>query len=116
MKIEITGDGYEADERMRTLITKKLTRLNKYFDKDAVCKLLLKQEKTSNVMSVTIFGDKVIRAEASSANMYDNIDLLIPKITRQYRKDHTKGEKIKDGTIPKILFNNDLKEASDKKN
>jgi len=114
MKIEITCDGYEADERIRTLINKKLQRLNKYFDKDTVCKLILKQEKTSYAMSVGIFADKVIRAEASSANMFDNIDLLIPKITRQYRKDHTKAEKLKDGTIPKKLFSNDLKDAQEK--
>ena len=115
MKIEITGDGYEVDERIRTLINKKLQRLNKIFDKDTVCKLILKQEKTSYVMSVNIFADKVIRAEASSANMYDNIDLLIPKVTRQYRKEHTKTvAKAKDGAIPKKLFNNDLKDAQDK--
>ena len=113
MKIEITGCGYEADERMKTLITKKLQRLNKYFDKDTVCKLILKQEKTSFIMSASIFAGKVIRAEAESANMFDNIDLLIPKITRQYRKDQTKTAKVKEGTIPKKLFNNDLKDAQD---
>ena len=114
MKIEITGDGYEVDERIRTLINKKLQRLNKIFDNDTVCKLVLKQEKTSFVMSINIFADKVIRAEAASANMYDNIDLLIPKITRQYRKEHTKTNRAKGGAIQKKLFNNDLKDAQEK--
>ena len=116
MKIEITSDGYEADERIKTLINKKLQRLNKVFDKDTVCKLTLKQEKTSYIMSINIFADKIIRAEAESANMYDNIDLLIPKVTRQYRKEQTKTvAKAKTGTIPKKLFNNDLKDAQENK-
>lgn len=113
MKVEITGDNYEVDEKMKTLILKKLQKVNKYFGADTVCKLILKQEKTACVMAINIFADKVIRAEAQSANMYDNIDLLIPKVTRQFRKQHTKDEKIKDGTLPKILFNNDLKEAQE---
>ena len=113
MKVEITGHGYDVDEKMRTLIGKKLQKLNKYFEPQILCKLILSQEKTSYVMAANIFADQVIRAEASSANMYDNIDLLIPKITRQVRKRQTIAGKAKDGTTPKILFNNDLKEAQE---
>ena len=111
MKIEFTSDGYETEERIKTLITKKLKKLDRYFEPQTVCKIILRQEKSSYAMAVNIFGEKTIRAEAVSANMFDNIDLVIPKITRQYRKEHTKTQKLKDGTVPKILFNNDLKEA-----
>lgn len=110
MKIEFAGDGFEVDEKMKTLFAKKLKKLEKFFDADTVCKLILRQEKTSYVMAINIFAENVIRAEAESANMYDNIDLIIPKVTRQVRKQQTKAENAKDGTIPKILFNNDLKE------
>ncbi len=113
MKIDVIGDGYEVDEKLKTLILKKLQRLNKYFEPSAVCKLILRQEKTAYVMSVNIFGEKQVRAEAQSMNMYDNIDIIIPKITRQIRKQQGKIESIKDGTIPKILFNNDLKDAAE---
>ena len=113
MRIEFTSDGYEIEERIKTLIAKKLKKLDKYFEPQTLCKIILRQEKTSYAMAVNIFAEKVIRAEAVSSNMYDNIDLVIPKITRQYRKEHTKAQKVKDGTIPKILFNNDLKGAQE---
>ena len=113
MKIEINGDGYEFDEKIKTLITKKLQKLNKYFEPDTLCKLTLKQEKTSYVMVINIFGDKTIRAEAESMNMYDNIDLIIPKVTRQVRKQRNKIDKIKDGAIPKELFRKDLEDAAE---
>ena len=111
MKIEYVGDGYEVEEKMKTLIAKKLKKLDKYFEPQTLCKLSLRQEKTSYVMVANIFAAPAIRAEAESTNMYDNIDLIIPKITRQLRKEQTKVQKARAGTIPKILFNNDLKDA-----
>ena len=86
MILEIIGHGYEADERIKTLINKKITRLNKIFDKDTRGKMTLKQEGSDCIMQITVFADTVIHAEAVSKNMYDNIDLLLPRIKKQIKK------------------------------
>jgi len=108
MIIEIAGDGYEIGEKIKTLIHKKFQRLKKYTEENTVCKVILRQEKTSYAMAVNVFADTNVRAEVTSQNMYDNIDLIMPKLTGQFRKIQTKSERGKDGAIPKLLFNNDL--------
>lgn len=115
MRIEIIGRNYNPPERLKTVIEKKAEKLNRYFtnngeesklssfiDKDAVAKFVCSQEKNRErfTLEATIyFGDKMIRAEETSDNIYDNIDVVIPKLERQMRKVRTKIEKsIKDRT------------------
>ncbi len=126
MRIEIIGRNYNPPERLKTVIEKKTEKLNRYFanggeesklssfiDKDAVAKFVCSQEKTRErfTLEATIyFGDRMIRAEETSDNIYDNIDVVIPKLERQMRKLRTKIEKtIKDRTpIPSLeLFDDE---------
>ena len=47
-------------------------------------------------ITVNFGGGKIMRAEVVSDNMYDNIDLVLPKLERQVRKYRTKlGKKVK---------------------
>ena len=101
MNIEIVGKGYKADEKLTALLLKKLKRLDKYFGEGTHARLTLMQQHGEYMMEFTVAEGHNIRAEAKSMSMNDNIDKLIPKITRQFRKQHT-GEIAKRGKKPPV--------------
>ena len=100
MKIEITGREYRVDEKLKTLLLKKLKRLDKLFGPETPARLVLSQTTDEYIMEFTVFGEKTIRAEAVSKSMYDNIDILIPRVKRQFRKEHTREIAARD-SLPK---------------
>jgi putative sigma-54 modulation protein len=90
MRIEIIGRDYHADEKLTALLLKKLKRLDRYFGNDVAARLVLSQQSGEYRMDITIFAAPTVRAEASSTDMNDNIDILIPRVTRQFRKERTR--------------------------
>ena len=92
MRIEIIGRDYSVAERLREVVTRKLQKLDKYFDDDALAKVVCRKEKGDRMtMEVTVsFGGRIVRSEYVSDNMYDNVDVILPKIERQIQKHRTK--------------------------
>lgn len=100
MKIEIIAKNYRLSDKLKEVIDHKLEKFARYFEEDAIAKVILKEINGDKaVMEVTINfgGGRIMRAEIISDNMYDNIDLVLPKLERQVRKYRTKlGKKIKE--------------------
>ena len=91
MKIEYLTKNYQAAEKLKDLISKKMGRLDKFFENDTAVKVMLKQANDVYTMELTIFvGKGVLRSEVSSDNMYDNIDLALGKLEKQIIKHHKK--------------------------
>lgn len=94
MKIEITTLNYQASDKLKDIVTKKVMRLERYFDEDISAKVLMKREKDSEKLELTIFlKGSVLRAETAGDNMYNNIDDVLPKIERQIHKHKTRLQK-----------------------
>ena len=89
MRVEIYEKSYSAGDRLKRIIDKKLSRFDRYFDDDASCKVVLRKEgKDTLITEVSIaFAGKLVRSEVASDNMYDNVDLVIPKLERQLIKN-----------------------------
>lgn len=109
MYVEFYEKNYSAGEKLKNVIVRKLDKFDRYFDDEARCKVVLRKEgKDTLITEVNIsFSGKLVRSEASSQNMYDNIDLVIPKIERQLLKNKAKISKklretafIDDGELP----------------
>lgn len=93
MIIEFVCKNYYPSDKLKDVIDKKVQRLDKFFvDEDTRIKVLLKQVKeNAYTLELTIVLDNtVLRAEITSDNMYNNIDLAIPKIEKQIIKYHKK--------------------------
>jgi len=87
MKIEITSKNYNVSEKLKDIIEKKVGKLDKYFNEDAVAKVNCKTEGIINKLELTVRSKGLFyRAEVSSDNMYENIDLALPKVERQIIK------------------------------
>lgn len=85
MKIELVSKNYNEGSRLVSVIEKKLGKLDKYFSGDADA--LVKLSTVGNdkfTMEITVrFGGYIARAEVTGPNMYDNIDLILPKLEKQ---------------------------------
>ena len=92
MKVIISGRRIEIEERLKELIEKKLSKLDKFFREDAEAKVTLTGEKGDrSVMEVTVFtGGMIYRAEERSDDAYTAIDKLVTVIERQIRKNKTR--------------------------
>ena len=88
MRIELISNGYTEGNRLVSVIEKKLSKFDKFFQDEASAKIKLSTVgKDKYTMEITInFAGQLVRSEVTSANMYDNIDLLIPKLERQIAK------------------------------
>lgn len=118
MRIEISEKNCKASEKLVGVVEKKVSRLDKYFDDDAVCAVYLKQENKYLKTEITIYyKGNMVRAEVSGDNFYDNIDAVLPKIERQIYKHKTKIEdKLKkDAFLEKQLFFRDEVNADEGK-
>lgn len=98
MKIEFLCKNYDASDKLKALIEKKVQRLDKFFDDDTRIKIMLKKGNTRSsndlyTLELTVLlNGVVLRAEVTSDNMYSNIDFAIPKLEKQIIRHHKKIE------------------------
>ena len=107
MRIEISEKNCKASDKLIGVIDKKVSRLEKYFDEDAVCTVYLKQDSKFVKTEITVYyKGNMVRAEVTDENFYDAIDAVLPKLERQIYKHKTRLEdKLrKDAFLGKQLF------------
>lgn len=91
MKIDFLCRNYEASDKLKDVITKKMDRLDKFFEDDTKVKIVLKEANNVQTMELTIaVSGGVLRAEVSGKNMYELIDQALPKLEKQIIKHHSK--------------------------
>jgi len=91
MKIEFLSKNYEVKDKLKDIITKKISRLEKFFDDTVTIKVTLKKAAALETMELTIVLDgNVLRSEVYSANMFENIDIALPKLEKQIIKHRAK--------------------------
>lgn len=106
MKIEILEKNYNVGTRLNGLIEKKVGKLEKYFDKDANCKVVCKKEGNLFKLEISISGkNSFFRSEVVGENMYNNLDIALPKLEKQIIKFKEKKQDFKIADIiPDLLF------------
>lgn len=84
MRIEFLTKNYSPSDKLKDVVTKKVERLDKFFEDDTKVKVMLKKANDVETLELTIVLDSlVMRAEVSGENMYDLIDLALPKLEKQ---------------------------------
>ena len=104
MKIIITGRQIEVDEDLKALISKKISRLDKYFSDDAAAYVTLAKEKSAERLELTVScGGTLFRAEQSEKTFRDALDADMDIIERQIRKNKTRlSRKKRDGALKSL--------------
>ncbi|MBN2852231.1 MAG: ribosome-associated translation inhibitor RaiA [Clostridia bacterium] len=96
MKIVISGKHIEIQDDVKDYATKKFTKLEKFFQREAEAHLTFGERKKGSmlVLDATIYyRNMIFRAEAENHEMFTIIDKAVEIIERQIRKNKTKLEK-----------------------
>lgn len=91
MRIEFLEKNYKIEEKFRNITTEKVSKLYRYFGSDVTIRIMCSKQNKTEKLEVTIMSKGVIyRGEASGLNMYENIDLVLPKIEKQIIRKNQK--------------------------
>ena len=91
MRYIISGKNLDITEGLRSAVTDKLGKLERYFTPDTEVHVTLSVEKERQKIEVTIpVPGHIIRSEQVSNDMYVSIDLVEEIIERQIKKYKTK--------------------------
>lgn len=95
MRIHYTERGYEASDKLRGIIEKKLAKLNKFIDEDTDAYVTLTRENSKrHIMEITIpINGMMLRGEEACDDFYSAIDDIVNALERQMRKHRTRLER-----------------------
>ena len=94
MKIDVIGRNYQVSDRLKEITAQKLAKLDKYFETEAQAKVSFKKESTTLTVEIMLdYAGRLVRAAASDDNLYDQIDIVLPKLEGQIRKHRTRFDK-----------------------
>ena len=97
MKYQIVGRSVKVTEAMEKQVLAKLSKLEKYFDKDAdiKCVITFSVSHRDQAVEVAISARNIdLRAKVVSSDAYEAIDLVVDKLEGQIRKMKTQLAKI----------------------
>ena len=87
MRFVINGKNLEVTDSLRTAVTEKLSKLERYFTPETEIIVTMSVEKERQKIEVTIpMKGNIIRSEQVSNDMYVSIDLVEEVIERQLRR------------------------------
>ncbi len=94
MKVIVRGKNIEATPALVDYATKKLSKLEKHFDRAADAQVVLSVIREDHIVEVTFNLDGLIlRGEESTGDMYASIDMVADKLEKQIGKYKTRMNK-----------------------
>ncbi len=94
MNLTLTGSQYEIDAATRTMVEKKLSRLERYYDRITSAHVVLTLHKIIHRAEATVrISGNELYADATASDMQSAIDLLAKKLDRQIVKHKEKTTK-----------------------
>ncbi len=90
MRVIITGKGMEVSDYLKEMVTKKVTKLQRYFGEFTEAHITMSIQKSRHIVEVTIpFDGIVLRGEEATGDMYASIDGVLRKLEKQIHKHRT---------------------------
>ena len=94
MKINVRGKNIEATPALVDYANKKLSKLNKHFDKTADVQVVMSVIREAHIVEVTVnLNGMILRGEESTGDMYASIDMVVDKLEKQVDKYKTRMNK-----------------------
>ena len=91
MKVIKKKKKYKIAKRFKDVMTEKLSRLDKYFGEGATARVVCSRQNKIDKLEVNITNKGLLfRSEVSGQNMYENIDLALPKLEKQIVRNREK--------------------------
>lgn len=91
MDIKYVAKNYKISDKFKDVVERKLARIEKYFDTDVDVKVSCTEQNDRCKLELTINSRGLyLRSEVESDNMYNNIDVALPKLEKQIVKSTRK--------------------------
>ncbi|MBP3344677.1 MAG: ribosome-associated translation inhibitor RaiA [Clostridia bacterium] len=92
MKLDILErNGYPVAQRLERILKEKLSKLEKYFDDEVNVKVVCSKVAKLEKLEITVTSKGLLyRSEVTSDNMYNNIDIALPKLEKQIVRNNDK--------------------------
>lgn len=91
MKIKFVERNYKIADRFKEVMKAKLEKLKRYFGDDATVTVACVKQNKQEKLEITVSNKGLLfRSEVMSDNMYDNIDLALPKLEKQIVRNREK--------------------------
>ncbi|WP_346353451.1 ribosome hibernation-promoting factor, HPF/YfiA family [Azotosporobacter soli] len=115
MTIAVRGKNIEITPALKDYVTKRVSKVTKYFDNIGEMSAVLKVEKGRHIVELTVpINGMILRGEEATADMYASIDQVVEKIEKQIEKYKTKlAKRMKSGTFKSELVQSALQEEDD---
>lgn len=90
MRVSIAGKGMEVSDYLKEIVTKKVSKLQRYFNEDTEAHITMSIQRSRHIVEVTIpFDGIVLRGEEATGDMYASIDGVVKKLEKQIHKHRT---------------------------
>lgn len=91
MKVKFVEKNYKIADRFKEVVTSKLEKLDKYFGSGASATVACVKQNKIEKLEITVTNKGLLfRSEVSGENMYNNIDLALPKLEKQIVRNREK--------------------------
>lgn len=105
MKITYVEKKYKIAKRFKDVMSEKLSKLDRYFGEDATARVVCSEQNKQEKLEVTITNKGVLyRSEVVGLNMYENIDLALPKLEKQIVRSREKISQKKKAGAKDVAF------------
>ena len=107
MNLNITGKDFELTDSIKSYITEKVGKLEKYFGSDFDAVATLKIEGNNQVAEIRVnIASETFKAATASKDLYASVDKAIEILEGQIRKSKTKRDK--QNMVETIRMNNSV--------
>ncbi|OQX25505.1 MAG: ribosomal subunit interface protein [Desulfobacteraceae bacterium IS3] len=91
MQTSVTFKNLDPSETLKSYISEKLNRFDKFLDNPAEANVVLSVEKFRHIAEVNIIGDRLkINGKEETNDMYSAIDMVLDKLEKQIKKSKQK--------------------------
>jgi putative sigma-54 modulation protein len=94
MNTSVRFKNLEPSDALKSYVSEKLNRMEKYFNGPAEANVVLSIEKFRHSAEINIMGDRlIINGKEETEEMYSAIDMVLDKLEGQIKKSKQKGRK-----------------------
>jgi len=94
MQTSVTFKNIDSSENLKTFVSEKLNRLDKFLDNPAEANVVLSVEKFRHTAEINLTGDRLtINGKEETGDMYSAIDMVLDKLEKQLKKNKQKTRK-----------------------
>ena len=81
MQTSVTFKNIDSSENLKTFVSEKLNRLDKFLDNPAEANVVLSVEKFRHTAEINLNGDRLtINGKEETGDMYSAIDMVLDKL------------------------------------